>query len=162
TSRIDARGRVGEAYHGATRDWTIVDVPPGTERVTMDGAGGASAETTWQKYSGVRGAKVGPERGEGTGMEIQRQPRDSSNRLSVHISERDRDVEVKKVTDRRVALRAKEPVMETWTEITRDLVNREAIKRVGYPFEERGNFFYVMQYLSSVSLQMPPVHALMQ
>lgn len=45
--------------------------------------------------------------------------------------------------------------METWTEITRDLVNEEAIVRMGFAYERRGHFFYVMQYLSSVSL---PIH----
>jgi hypothetical protein len=61
TSRINARGQVGEAQHGRTREWTIVDVPPGTERVHMDGAGGAAADVTWARYSGVRRAKFLPD-----------------------------------------------------------------------------------------------------
>lgn len=51
------RAYVGEAHNGATKDWAIVDVPPGTERVKMDGAGGSSQEVTWQRYNGVRRAK---------------------------------------------------------------------------------------------------------
>ena len=31
------RAYPGEAYNGATKDWAIVDVPPGTSRVRMDG-----------------------------------------------------------------------------------------------------------------------------
>ncbi|PKS09403.1 hypothetical protein jhhlp_004018 [Lomentospora prolificans] len=144
TQRIDSRGRVGEAYHGATRDWTIVDVPPGTERVRMDGAGGASAEVSWQKYSGVRRTRFIPEREDDIVQApvMEERPRKSRDSLSVHI------VEEKKKSDRRVA-RPAQPTMETWTEITMDLVNREAIKRMGYPFEQRPPFFYVMQYLSS-------------
>lgn len=150
TSAIDARGRHGEARHGATRDWTIVDVPPGTERVTMDGAGGGSTETTWQRYSGVRRTKFVPERDEQPMLEAPEAPRSSRERLSIHIGKGD----VKK--ERRVSLRPKEPVMETWTEITRDLVNKEAIRKMGYQYEERGQFFYIMQYLHSVSFCCAP------
>ncbi|KAJ3563557.1 hypothetical protein NPX13_g8152 [Xylaria arbuscula] len=34
-----------------------------------------------------------------------------------------------------------------WTEITKDLVTREAIERLGYEYEETEWFFYIMQYL---------------
>lgn len=150
TSAIDARGRHGEAYHGSTRDWEIVDVPPGTQRVTMDGAGGASTETTWQRYSGVRRTQFVPEREEepvpAPAPAPLPEPRKSRDRLSVHV-------------ERRTSSRPREPAMETWTEITRDLVNEEAIVRMGFAFEKRGDFFYVMQYLSSVSGPFPlPPH----
>ena len=39
-----------------------------------------------------------------------------------------------------------------WTEITKDLVNEEALKTVGYEFEETDDFFYVMDYLNYVSI----------
>ncbi|SPN99817.1 uncharacterized protein DNG_02669 [Cephalotrichum gorgonifer] len=152
-SKIDSRGRHGEAYHGVTRDWIIVDVPPGTERIRMDGVGGGSTETTFQRYSGVRRTQFIPEREEEPIVEIlpapEQPPRKSRDRLSIHVSDRDRELDVTKVTDRRVAVRPKEPPMETWTEITRDLVNKEALRRKGYMFEENGQFYYVMQYLSS-------------
>lgn len=149
-ANIDARGRAGEARHGATRDWAIVDVPPGTERVTMDGAGGASTETTWQRYSGVRRTKFAPERDGERVPEAPEPPRSSRDRLSVHLGG----------GERRVALRPKEPVMDTWTEMTRDLVNKEAVRRMGYQYEERGHCIYVMQYLHSVSPSSPlsPAH----
>lgn len=38
-----------------------------------------------------------------------------------------------------------------WTEITKDLVSEEAIKEVGYEFEETEEFYYVMEYLRYVS-----------
>lgn len=152
TGAIDARGRHGEAYHGSTRDWEIVDVPPGTQRVTMDGAGGASTETTWQRYSGVRRTQFIPETEEPAPAPAPApaplpEPRKSRDRLSVHI-------------ERRGASRPREPAMETWTEITRDLVNEEAIVRMGFAFEKRGHYFYVMQYLSSVSLPIAPCPSL--
>ena len=63
TSKIDSRGRMGEAWGGATKDWAIVDVPPGTERVRMDGVGGGSQDITWQRYNGVRRSKFYGEEG---------------------------------------------------------------------------------------------------
>ncbi|MBE3042546.1 hypothetical protein IMZ48_08200 [Candidatus Bathyarchaeota archaeon] len=149
-ANIDARGRHGEARHGATRDWTIVDVPPGTERVTMDGAGGASTETTWQRYSGVRRTKFVPDE---PALEAPEPPRASRDRLSIHLAGGGREVDVKR--ERRVSLRPREPVTDTWTEITRDLVNKEALRQMQYKYEERGHCFYVMQYLESVSLCPP-------
>lgn len=34
-----------------------------------------------------------------------------------------------------------------WTEITKDLVVREAIEELGYDYEETNQFFYIMDYL---------------
>ncbi|KAI1772705.1 hypothetical protein F4818DRAFT_444089 [Hypoxylon cercidicola] len=165
TGKIDARGRMGEALHGATKDWTIVDVPPGTERVKMDGVGGGGAEVTWQRYSGVRRSKFVPDR-EDTPVSIMTEPppargRDVSRehdreRLSIQVYDsreksRDRDVEVEEIQDRRISIRdsdrAPRKRNEMWTEITKDLVTREAIERLGYEYEETEWFFYVMQYL---------------
>ncbi|KAK4102954.1 hypothetical protein N658DRAFT_505971 [Parathielavia hyrcaniae] len=165
TSKIDSRGRMGEAWNGITKDWAIVDVPPGTERVRMDGAGGASAEVTWQKYSGVRRTKFIPDRDERNSVassstsvsELRAPPERSERRLSVQIVDkdrngnRDREVEIEKVTDRRVTIRGQTPPPrrpETWTEITKDLVCREAIQEMKYEFEETEFFFYVVEYLS--------------
>ena len=36
---------------------------------------------------------------------------------------------------------------ELWTEITKDLVTREAIEDLGYPFEETEYFYYIFEYL---------------
>ena len=38
-----------------------------------------------------------------------------------------------------------------WTEITKDLVTREAIEEMGYEYEETKWFFYIMDYLRYVS-----------
>ncbi|KAJ8111632.1 hypothetical protein ONZ43_g5573 [Nemania bipapillata] len=160
TGKIDSRGRMGEAWHGATRDWTIVDVPPGTERVKMDGVGGGGAEVTWQRYNGVRRSKFIPEREESPASVAatappEPAPETSRDRLSVQIYDskhRDREVEVEEVRDRRISIRGGERLSARkrdgmWTEITRDLVTREAIERLGYDYEETEFFFYVMKYL---------------
>ena len=42
-----------------------------------------------------------------------------------------------------------------WTEITKDLVSMEAIKERGYEFEETEKYYYVMEYLRYVCLQLP-------
>ncbi|KAH6605178.1 2-isopropylmalate synthase [Trichoderma cornu-damae] len=154
TSKLDGRGRMGEAWGGVTKNWAIVDVPPGTERIRMDGAGGGSTDTTWSKYSGVRRTKFLPER------ERDRDRDDASNRapspppalrgerVSVSVLDREREIEIDRVTDRRAARSpAPPPPKEMWTEITKDLVVREAIEELGYEYEETDMFFYIMDYL---------------
>lgn len=178
TGKIDSRGRMGEAWNGATKDWTIVDVPPGTDRVKMDGVGGGSAEVTWQRYNGVRRAKFIPERDAPGPAPMPIAPAASStsvsetvsdrDRLSVQIydkhreSSRDRPPIVEDVHDTRISIRDRDrdrgrrPLRkqrDMWTEITKDLVVREAIERLGYEYEETEYFFYVMEYLKYVSLQ---------
>jgi len=162
TARIDERGRMGEARHGHTRDWTIVDVPPGTERVRMDGVGGGQAEVTWQRYNGVRRSRFLPDGGSSSGTAGALVPVVAASgadrerdRVSVQIFDKDREIDVEKVTDRRITLRPSAPPptrrSEMWTEITKDLVVREAIEDFGYEYEETEWFFYVMQYLRYVS-----------
>ncbi len=166
TNKIDARGKMGEAWHGVTKDWAIIDVPPGTERVRMDGAGGAGAEVTWSKYSGVRRAKFIPDREEKSSVvsssvsELRAPPAERERRLSVQIIDKDRsasrerNVEIEKVTDRRISIRGSTPPprrTETWTEITKDLVCREAIQELNYEFEETEFFYYIVEYLAYVS-----------
>jgi len=111
------RAYPGEAWNGATTDWTIIDVPPGTKRVQMDGIGGGAQEITWQRYNGVRRSKF--------------------------ISADDEHV-----TDMHTQVKQKKKDM--WTEVTKDLVLREAIDGMGYRCEETDDFFYIMEYLRYV------------
>lgn len=155
TSRINERGRMGEAYHGATKDWAIVDVPPGTERVRMDGVGGGAAEVTWSKYSGVRRAQFLPDGG----------ARESSTSLVTTSSEpRERERTREHNHDTKVSVSIyddkrgeghrpapKEKRSEMWTEITKDLVTRQAIDELGYEYEETEFFYYILTYLRYVS-----------
>lgn len=41
---------------------------------------------------------------------------------------------------------------ERWTEITKDLIVREAIERLGYEFEETRKFYYIFSFLQPVSV----------
>lgn len=132
------RAYPGEAYNGVTRDWAIIDVPPGTARVRMEGAGGGSQEVTWSRYNGVRRSRfVAGER------EV-----DTSFGLGAPEA----------VDDRRVAIPPRAVELgrtrksEMWTEITKDLVSKEAIEFMGYEYEETEYFFYVMMYMGYVSI----------
>lgn len=49
-----------------------------------------------------------------------------------------------------------------WTEITKDLVSEEAIKEVGYEFEDTDEFYYVMEYLRYVSICLLLPHSTFQ
>ncbi|MCJ1372107.1 hypothetical protein MMC20_003328 [Loxospora ochrophaea] len=133
--RAAERAYIGEAYNGATKDWAIVDVPPGTKRVQMDGVGGAGQEVTWQRYNGVRRNKfIANEDVHVDDFAVVEEPPreepappglDRGRRFVPQKSEKDR----------------------MWTEITKDLVTEEAIKHAGYEFEETESFFYVLEYL---------------
>lgn len=169
--KVDERAYMGEAWNGATKDWAIVDVPPGTERVRMDGVGGGSQEITWQRYNGVRRSKFIPERApereiarerveireeprretrETTGLEIDiSMNRGSKRESNGGLYEREYE-RIEETSGRAVGFpRAppKQRVGDLWTEITKDLVSREAIEEMGYDYEETEFFFYVLQYL---------------
>ncbi|TQV92099.1 hypothetical protein V2A60_004399 [Cordyceps javanica] len=159
--RIDSRGRVGEARGGATRHWETMDVPPGTERVRMDGAGGARTDTTWSRYSGERRTKFLPDGGGGGGgvalspapilKNATRESQSRERRLSVAVVDRDTEIDIEQ-RRRRHRSRSRPKVVaprETWTEVSRTLVSREAIERLGYPFEESKYYFYIMMFLPS-------------
>jgi hypothetical protein len=137
---VSERAYIGEAYNGATKDWAIVDVPPGTKRVQMEGIGGANQEITWQRYNGVRRSKFITEEDDFMGDMVPVKEKYSERRRS---HSRGRDVDTRDRGRRFVA--EKEDVM--WTEITKDLVIKEAIEEMGYDYEETDFFYYVMVYL---------------
>lgn len=130
--RAGERSYIGEGYHGATKDWAIVDVPPGTKRVQVEGVGGASQEVTWQRYNGVRRSKFIAEEDVYPGDLVRHEPLEDT---------RDRG-------RRFVGQKPRTDIM--WTEITKDLVVKEAIEEMGYDYEETEFFFYVMVYLRYV------------
>ncbi|KAG7009389.1 hypothetical protein G7Y79_00002g005040 [Physcia stellaris] len=133
--RTRERGYIGEGYNGATRDWAIVDVPPGTRRVEMEGVGGAHQEVTWQRYNGVRRSKFIAEDDAYEGALVEAPP---------PVDTRDRG-------RRFVGQKSKTEGM--WTEITKDLVSEEAMKEMGYEYEETEFFYYVMSYLRYEDVQ---------
>ncbi|KAL8945051.1 MAG: hypothetical protein Q9216_000035 [Gyalolechia sp. 2 TL-2023] len=129
-SRAAERSYLGEGYHGANKDWAIVDVPPGTKRVQMEGIGGAKEEITWQRYNGVRRSKFVAEDDEYRGGGELMAPR-----------------EVESIHQGRRYVGEKDKKEKMWTEITKDLVTEDAIKQMGYDFEETEFFYYIMNYL---------------
>ncbi|KAK5170584.1 uncharacterized protein LTR77_005172 [Saxophila tyrrhenica] len=162
--RITSRGYNGEAWNGATKDWGLVDIPPGTERVEMDGAGGGRQELTWGRYDGNRRNKSytgdraydegygnsspapaplpPPERMRGGGEDINIHEHSRNEDINIHISnQRGNDAPAAPAAPRR---RAKDRM---WTEVAKDLVIKEAIDEKGYEYEETDEFWYVMQYL---------------
>ncbi len=111
----------------------------------MEGIGGAKEEVTWQRYNGVRRSKFIAEedgRGYSGGGELVRQE-------EVVIDNRDQGRRFVAQKDRKDAM---------WTEITKDLVSKEAIDETGYDYEETEFFFYVMVYLRYVSLLSPHIN----
>lgn len=96
--------RRGSVQLSGTSDWTIIDVPPGTRRITIDTAQpqqpqqSQEEDVSWSRYNGVR-------RSHGVSSEV-------------------------------------------WTEITKDLVTRQAIEDLGYQFEETDHFYYIFDYLN--------------
>lgn len=148
--RVRDRSYAGEAWNGATRDWGLVDIPPGTERVRMDGKGGGRQEITWERYNGERRAKFYTgdrlyETAYGNGM-----PEPPPAPIPPPPFEREGErVTETRITERRITEdttrgRTKDKM---WTEITKDLVTKEAIEEAGYEYEETEDFFYVMEYL---------------
>jgi hypothetical protein len=131
--RVADRAHFGEGYNGATQDWALVDVPPGTKRVTMDGVGGASQEISWQRYNGVRTSRFNADGEEYRGgMEVGR-PRPGGEDI---IGRRYEGVQ--------------DPRDRLWTEITKDLVSKEAIEKAGYEYEETDLFYYIFSYMDYV------------
>ena len=158
--RVVSRGYPGEAYNGATKDWGLVDIPPGTERVEMDGIGGGRQEITWDRYKGERRPQFS------TGDRTYEEPWGNGRREEPPPaaplpppSGRGEELDIRITNTRGGApepSRRRDPM---WTEITKDLVIREAVEEAGYQFEETDGFFYVQKYLEYVS-QSPVSRAL--
>jgi hypothetical protein len=153
-SRIASRGYPGEAWNGATKRWELVDIPPGTERVQMDGVGGGRQEITWERYNGERRGKFYPDGrlyddpyANGAPPPAPLPPpapvpeRSRGENINIHISESRGD-------DTGPRRRTRDKM---WTEVTKDLVIKEAIEEKGYEYEETDGFYYVMEYLQYVS-----------
>lgn len=49
--------------------------------------------------------------------------------------------------------RQRDPRDGLWTEVTKDLVVREAIEEMGYEYEESDDFYYIFKYMGYVSFQ---------
>jgi len=141
--RARSRGYPGEAYRGATRDWGLVDIPPGTRRVRMDGAGGGAQEISWKRYDGDRRAQFYPD-GEDEGYTT-----DPQRPAPRPMRQPEPEPEPPTIGPRYGARR--DPKDGLWTEITKDLVVKEAIKEMGYEYEETDDYYYIFKYMQYVS-----------
>ena len=158
--KVSERAYMGEAWNGATKDWGIVDVPPGTRRVQMDGIGGGSQEITWQRYNGVRRGKfmTGEQEFDAEFENTRKslppppepeKPREEIRETRIDIRERE-SPRVGTELVRREEVYKPAPPKDMWTELTKDLVIKEAIEELGYDYEETEPFFYIMEYLKYV------------
>jgi hypothetical protein len=88
-------------------------------------------EVTWQRHNGARRSK---------------------SIVDVEQSHSDAEAgsEPGRIARRHVGIQEKRDRL--WTEITKDLVLREAIERAGYEYEEAKSFYYVFAYLRYVCL----------
>ncbi|KAL5606574.1 hypothetical protein BROUX41_002976 [Berkeleyomyces rouxiae] len=147
TARINATGRFGEAVDGITQDWSIVEVPPGTKRIRMDGAGGASAEVTWRRHSGARRARLVLDSKDEADHALGPASRTKSRGPDGRRRDRERD---RKRDDVTIAVKpSRRQRAERWTEIAKELVSRSALRARGYSFKETDLFFHVSDYVGS-------------
>lgn len=92
----------------------------------MDGLGGARQDITWQQYNGSRRSK-----------------------FYTADEEYTTDFGPGSIPERKEEKR--KATKDMWTEVTKDLVIKEAIDEMGYQYEDSEHFFYVMEYLKYVS-----------
>ncbi|KAI8938288.1 hypothetical protein NX059_005946 [Plenodomus lindquistii] len=80
-------------------------------------------------------------------LEIEINRRESRGGRRTKFEELDLEINLGRDHSRGGELEVKPKKKDMWTEITKDLVIREAIDSMGYSCEETDDFFYVMEYL---------------
>lgn len=97
-------------------------------------------------------------------IEIRERERDKEIRdleleREIIIRERERREEIESIPETKEEVRVHKRYTDPrrkrdklWTEISKDLVVREALERGGYEFDETENFYYIFEYLRYVSL----------
>jgi hypothetical protein len=108
----------------------------------MDGAGGGSQEITWQRYNGVRRSKFMPDGADERYDGAVTRPAPLPAPAPIPSAGGEIGRRYGRERDAREGL---------WTEITKDLVVKEAIQELGYEFEETDDFYYIIAYLRYVS-----------
>lgn len=90
--------------------------------------------------------------------EREKEIRDLEREREIIIRERERREEVDSFPDTKEEVHVHKRYTDgrrkrekLWTEISKDLVVREALERAGYEFDETENFYYVFEYLRYVS-----------
>ncbi|KAL1897735.1 hypothetical protein Cpir12675_002234 [Ceratocystis pirilliformis] len=157
TTRINESGLIGESSNGITQGWTTIDVPPGTKRIRMDGAGGSSTEVTWRGYKGLRRARFihDPEQEAEEGVPHRSRPGSRTRSGERDGNKREQGRERGRERGRRLDITTtsikpfRRQCEESWIEIPRKIVNGAALRAHEYDFEETETFFYVKAYLGS-------------
>ncbi|EME44947.1 hypothetical protein DOTSEDRAFT_70857 [Dothistroma septosporum NZE10] len=154
--KISSRAYPGEAYNGATKDWGLVDIPPGTERVRMDGVGGGAQEVYWDRYAGQRKGRFisgdriyedeygSPINGHRSPPPLPPPPPASAPPRESRETKEEIKITHTHTNEERPRDRKRDKM---WTEVTKDLVIKEAIEEMGYDYEETDEHFYVIEYL---------------
>lgn len=124
--------RSSDTHKSVTDEWAFVDNPPPPRREMRDER--PIRELRDDMGSPIRDSKSRP-------YSMDRRPR-FTDELPEEIGERDR-------RGRRYGGERKRK--SKWTEITKDLVVREAIERSGYEFEETELIYHVFAHLEYVS-----------
>lgn len=109
----------------------------------MDGAGGGAQEISWKRYDGDRRAQFYPD-GEDEGYTT-----DPQRPAPRPMRQPEPEPEPPTIGPRYGARR--DPKDGLWTEITKDLVVKEAIKEMGYEYEETDDYYYIFKYMQYVS-----------
>lgn len=122
----DARSTRRRSIDDDTKsDWTMIDVPPGTRRITFE------TDDRGFNPDGDSRSEIRSERGSQHMMSSSRtELTTTSARVPANGVRRSRGTST-----------------ELWTEVTKDLVTRDAIEEMGYPYEETEFYFYIFEYL---------------
>ena len=94
-------------------------------------------------HSGVRGGQEYYEKDV-----IRDRERDRERDRKEEIKE---DVQVTRIRSQSAHQSRNVKKRDMWTEVSKELVMKEAIERAGYQFEEKANHYYIMKYLEYVS-----------
>lgn len=140
---VDIRKRAGSRSRSRSRHHHHDD-----ELVIYEDAGRPRRSRSMHQDAGYRskyGGALVPILKNGRGKSAER-------RTSVAVVDHDTEIDIERSRRRRSRSRPKVVApRETWTEVSRDLVSREAIERLGYPYEEAKYYYYIMMFLPSVS-----------
>jgi len=121
------RGHHGKTCNSAVRHQDLINISSGPPRPHRDSNGVESQEFHWQSRNGSRRTKF----------------------VSV---DKEYTSDFGAAGGRRRSLPPPESKKkDMWTEVTKDLVIRDAVETMGYQYEETEEYFYIMEYLRYVS-----------
>ena len=139
---VALHGYSEEPWSTATKKRELADIPPGTKSVSTDVSGEGRQEITWDRYHGERRDKFY------TGDRARQE-----DWTGVHYPPARKSLsEMGEVPGNTSADLFQRPTSKDrrWTEVRKDLVEKEAIEKEGYEYKETDEYFYIMEYLRYV------------